>query len=378
MDEFAKLSDLTPYMVHEDVEPQQRRNIDPAAQFPIHFAALPNGKRFPLLKTAMTTACEMNCNYCAFRSGRDGRRINFSAETLACTFMSLYRAGVVKGLFLSSGIAGGGLKTQDRILTTAEILRNKYHFQGYIHLKIMPGAEKAQVERGMQLADRVSVNLEAPSTTRLLELAPRKRFFKELMAPLRWIDMIRNHQSPANSWKGNWPSSSTQFVVGGGKETDLELLNVSERLIKDLHLKRIYYSGFNPVRGTPLENHKAVNPLREFRLYQASYLFRDYEYDLEDIHFSKEGFLSLDKDPKSVWAEENLLNSPLEINTAIYQELIKVPGIGPKNAKKIIVGRKKHPLKSLEDLKNLGIQVKRVKPFILLNGSKPVYQPALW
>ncbi len=160
----------------------------------ISSAALPNGQRISLLKTLLTSACERNCYYCPFRAGRDFRRATFKPDDMAQAFMLLNRAGAAEGIFLSSGIVKGGLTTQDKLIDTAEILRHKYQFRGYLHLKIMPGAEKGQVERAMQLADRVSINLEAPNTQRLELLAPRKQFMDELLQPLRWVEEIRRSQ----------------------------------------------------------------------------------------------------------------------------------------------------------------------------------------
>jgi len=168
--------------------------------------------------------------------------------------MNLHRAGVAQGIFLSSGIAGKGVRTQDRLIDAAEILRNKLGYRGYLHLKIMPGAERAQVERSMQLADRVSVNLEAPNQTRLSLLAPHKEFAEELIQPLRWIEEIRRTQPAHRAWDGRWPSSTTQFVVGAADESDLELLATTEHLYNQLHLRRTYFMAFNPVPDTPLEN----------------------------------------------------------------------------------------------------------------------------
>jgi predicted DNA-binding helix-hairpin-helix protein len=155
------------------------------AGLPIATAHLPGGKTMPLLKTLLTSACERNCYYCAFRSGRDFRRTSFSPDEMAQTYMKIYCSGIARGIFLSSGVSGGGIHTQDRLIATAEVLRYKLGYTGYLHLKIMPGAEQDQVERAMQLADRVSINLEAPTTERLARLAPQKVFLEELLAPLR-------------------------------------------------------------------------------------------------------------------------------------------------------------------------------------------------
>src|SRR5258706_16309890 len=180
----------------------------------IHPAQIPNGKPIKLLKTLLSSACERDCFYCSFRAGRDYRRATFKPQEFAELFMKLNQANIAEGIFLSSGIAAGGANTQNKILDTAEILRKKLGFRGYMHLKIMPGSERGQVERTMQLADRVSVNLEAPNTERLGRLAPHKTFLEELLQPLKWVEEIRRSQPAYKFWNGHYPSTVTQFVAG--------------------------------------------------------------------------------------------------------------------------------------------------------------------
>lgn len=343
----------------------------------IHPAAMPGGRRIYLLKTLLSSACERDCRYCPFRAGRDFRRETFAPEEFARLFMRLYESGAVEGLFVSSGLAGGGIRTQDRLIETAEILRIKLGFKGYLHLKIMPGAEKAQVERAMQLADRISINLEAPGAMRLNRLAPHKTFFDELLTRLRWIDEIRRSQPPERGWNGHWPSSTTQFVAGGADESDLELLQTSEVLYRQFHLRRIYYMGFHPIPGTPMENRPATPPLRQLRLYQASFLLRDYGFGLEELPFEAGSNLPSGKDPKQAWAEQNLSEHPLEINRAERPELLRVPGIGPRAAEAILKARRTGTLRDLSTLKKLGIVTERVAPYILLDGRRPPAQAAL-
>jgi len=305
MDAIGRLKLLTDQMHLEPAEDAKPGCFTPKQQREtfVHPAKLPNGQSIKLLKTLLTSACERDCYYCPFRSGRDFRRATFKAEEFASLFMNLHRIGVAEGIFLSSGVAGGGVRTQDGLLDTADILRYKLGFKGYIHLKIMPGAEKAQVERAMQLADRVSVNLEAPNTERLTRLAPHKTFLEELLQPLKWVEEIRRSQPAHKGWNGRWPSTVTQYVVGGSDESDLELLTTTQWLHKNVGLKRAYFSAFSPIRDTPLENKAATDPLREHRLYQASFLLRDYGFDLEELPFADEGNLPLPTDPKQAWAQ---------------------------------------------------------------------------
>lgn len=343
----------------------------------VHPALLPDGRRILLLKTLLNSACERGCYYCPFRAGRDFRRAAFTPEAFARLFMDLHAAGMVEGLFLSSGIAGSSLRTQDRLIETAEILRLRLGFRGYLHLKIMPGAERMQVERAMQLADRVSVNLEAPSAVRLSRLTPHKTFFQELLTPLRWVEEIRSSQPPQRGWNGRWPSSATQFVAGGADESDLELLQTSERLYRQLHLKRIYYMAFHPVSDTPLENHPPTPAVRQLRLYQASFLLRDYGFGVEELPFESRGNLPSEKDPKQAWAEQNLSERPVEVNRADRVELLRVPGIGPRCVEAILRARRLHSLRDLEALRKAGVHVARAAPYILLDGRRPPLQPPL-
>lgn len=292
--------------------------------------------------------------------------------------MKMHRAGMVEGLFLSSGIIRGGISSQDKIIDTADILRNRMGYRGYIHLKIMPGADDAQVLRTMQLANRVSVNLEAPNDRRLSALAPKKIFMQELLDPLRRIDEIRRNEPASTTWNGRWASSCTQFVVGAAGESDLELLATTSYLLKNHALRRTYFMAFNPVPDTPLENLPAENPWRQHRLYQASYLLRDYNFDLEELPFTKDGQLPLSTDPKVAWAKSHLLHEPVELNRADPSELQRVPGIGPKGVKAILAARRRTRLSDLTDLQKIGVNPSRPAPYVLLNGRRPNFQLPLF
>jgi predicted DNA-binding helix-hairpin-helix protein len=259
-------------------------------------------------------------------------------------------------------------------LDTAEILRRRLGFRGYLHLKVMPGVERGQVERAMELADRVSINLEAPNPDRLQCLAPHKDFGGELLAPLRWMEEIRRAAAPR---PGRRASSATQFVVGPAGETDLELLSTTDALLRHAGLRRAYFSAFDPLPDTPLENHPAEDPIREHRLYQASYLLRDYGFDLEELPFDDHGRLPLDRDPKRAFAEATLGEAPIELNRASPQELRRIPGIGPRSAEKIIAARRLHHLRDVTQLTALGILAERAAPYILLDGRRPPIQSTM-
>lgn len=332
----------------------------------VYRAAMPGGKSIALLKTMLTTACERNCFYCPFRAGRSKmKRVTFKPEEMANAFMQMQQARFAEGLFLSSGIIGGSVSTQDKLLDTLEIVRRKRGFRGYIHLKMMPGAQREQIEIAMKYADRVSVNLEAPNSQRLSMLAPKKIFEQELLNTLLIAQQIRMAQPHKK-----WASTVTQFVVGAAGESDVELLSMTERLHKQAKLARAYFSAFHPISDTPLENHAAENPWREHRLYQSSFLLRDYGFELEELPFERNGNLPLSVDPKQAWAQQNLMDAPIEVNRADKRELLRIPGVGPKGADAILTERKRGALRELSDLAKIGVLANRAAPYVLLNGKR--------
>ncbi len=354
---------------HKQGQPYQSMSLKEC----ISNVSTPKGQK-PVLKTMITTACEKNCFYCPFRAGRSKtKRITVGPDELARAFDDMQRAKLVEGLFLSSGIIKGGVTTQDKIIETAEILRGRYHYAGYIHLKIMPGAEKDQIYRAMQLADRVSINLEGPTSERLNALAPKKEFDVELLARLQWASQLKA-ESPQRL-----ASIVTQFVVGAVGDTDLELLSLSDRLYNQMGLRRTYYSAFSPVNQTPLEDVQKVEAIREFRLYQSSFLLRDYRWDLEDLPFAQNGNLRTDIDPKKAWADIHLLNAPVDLLRADRESIMRVPGIGPKSADAILKARRHRRISDLSQLRALGIRApEQAAPYILLNGRKLPIQQSLF
>src|SRR6266566_5741854 len=266
MTKLALVGDVTSFEPAGDKPQQERRGAYQSRSLAecITHVSTPKGK-FPILKTMLTTACERDCYYCPFRAGRSKmKRLTFTPDELAGGFDTLQRAGKVEGMFLSSGIIKGSVTTQDKIIDTAEIIRNRYGYRGYLHLKIMPGIEYDQLYRIMQLADRVSVNLEGPTQERLNALAPKKDFQRELLHMVQLAEEIRR-EHPYQMLAG----TVTQFVVGAVGDTDHELLSLSNRLYRQYGLTRAYYSGFSPVIQTPFENLPATDPLREHRLYQT-------------------------------------------------------------------------------------------------------------
>ncbi|HVU10289.1 MAG TPA: radical SAM protein [Phototrophicaceae bacterium] len=334
----------------------------------------PTGKK-PILKTMITTACEKNCFYCPFRAGRGKmRRVTIKPDEIAGAFDQLQRAKLADGLFLSSGIIKGGVSAQDKIIDTIEIVRRKYAYRGFVHMKLMPGSEYEQVKRAVELADRVSINLEGATAQRLSALAPKKDYTNDILQRLKWAHEIRKTLPP-----GKRTSIVTQFVVGAVGDTDLELLSVSDQLYRQLKLARVYYSAFHPIIQTPFENLPAVASQREFRLYQASFLLRDYAWDVEDLNFMQTGNLDLATDPKKAWAEAHLRYAPLDVMHATREQLMRIPNVGPKGADAILKARQQGHLTDLGDLRKIGIRApEQAAPYILFDGRKPPEQLPLF
>jgi putative DNA modification/repair radical SAM protein len=336
----------------------------------IYPAALPDGKRVALLKILQTNYCDNECYYCATRRSRDVHRLAFSPDELAHAFDEMVRRRQAEGLFLSSAIAGSANRSMDRMLATAELVRNKYGFKGYIHLKILPGATRAHAEQAIRLATRVSVNLEAPGPKHLKAIAPDKDYSQTLIQIMQWITDIRaaseNRLAPGGQ--------TTQFVVGAADEPDFDILQTASSLYKRFGLARAYYSAFQPVPGTPLADHPPTPLLREHRLYQCDFLLRQYEFTFEDLTFDVNGLLPLSTDPKLMWAQVHPQQFPVELNRATKEQLLRVPGIGPKSAARLLNAGRSGKLRSLEDLAKLSIDVKRLAPYVLLDGKRPPYQ----
>jgi predicted DNA-binding helix-hairpin-helix protein len=340
----------------------------------IYPAALPDGKRVRLLKVLLTNVCEKDCFYCATRASRDIRRVSFAPEELARAFDQMHRAGLVDGIFLSSGVCAGSSHSMDRMIACIEQIRQVYGFQGYVHLKLLPGASEAHVERAVQLAHRVSVNLEAPNARRLAALAPHKQFDHDLAAPMRIAKRLRDASGGRLAPAGQ----TTQFVVGAAGESDHEILSTTVHLYRRLGLARAYYSAFRPVPGTPLENHPHTPAWREHRLYQADWLLRHYGFSFEELVFGADGNLPREDDPKQLYARFHPEQFPVEVNRASRAELLRVPGLGTRSVVRILQWRQGGTLRELADLHKAGAATGRAAPYVLLNGKRPPYQLRLF
>ena len=327
------------------------------------------GRPMPILKILQTSHCQFNCRYCAFRKDADRPRDALASDELARLTVTMASRGLIEGLFLSSGIGATVRETMTRIVDSARILREKYRFRGYIHLKVLPGASLDLIEAAGRYADRLSINLEAPSETALREIAPNKQIKSNILKRMQWIETLRR--------TGRIPSrvgQVTQFVVGGSDdptENDRALITVADYLYRELDFRRIYYSAFQPVPGTPLEDRPPENPLRQHRLYQADFLLSRYGFRPDDLIFDEAGRLSLELDPKEAWARAHPEFFPVDIKTADSSALLRVPGIGPILTKRILQARAERRLKSSDDLLKLGPVPRKALEFVLINGKRP-------
>ena len=339
-------------------------NCGSPSKFPLDFiyrADLPGGGSLPVLKVLLTNVCVNDCAYCVNQVGRDISRCSFQPEELARTFMDLHYKSIAQGLFLSSGIGTDASRTQESMIKVVEILRRRYGFKGYIHLKILPGAPFDAIEEACKLASRVSINIEAPTAQHLSVLSSKKDLQHDILDRMRFIQSLSTgdgRMAPAGQ--------TTQFVVGAAGERDIDILNTSESLYNEIGLKRIYFSAFRPVLHSRLEDVMPTPPMREHRLYQADWLLRVYRFSPQEVNLAtgKDGNLALSKDPKLSITQKQPWLFPVDVNTARYEELLRVPGIGPVSAKRIMQTRKDHSIDSVPQLNKMKVTVKWALPFI--------------
>lgn len=368
MDDSLKLETLAAGAQHDVCGYAPPTSTPYAPKSPLRFiyhAAVPGRGTVPLFKVLLTNVCVNDCAYCANQVGRDCPRYSFQPDELARLFMQLHQRRLVRGLFLSSGVAGNPSRTQEEMVKVLEILRHRYEFDGYVHLKILPGAPFDCVAEGCRLADRVSLNMEAPSQEHLAKLSSRKDLSKDIVERMRWIRDLTTFNA------GLVPSGqTTQFVVGASGETDRDILRSSAALYHQIGLRRVYFSAFRPVARSPLAGTRPTSPRREHRLYQADWLLREYGFRAGDIDLAvaQDGNLSLTKDPKVVIARSQPWLFPVDVNRATYQELRRVPGIGPLSAKRIVAARREYTIDSAVQLTKLGVATRRALPFIWFTG----------
>lgn len=320
-----------------------------------------DGRCISLLKILMTNCCIYDCKYCINRRSNNIERTTFTPEEICNITINFYRRNYIEGLFLSSGIIKNPNYTMEKLIETIELLRKKYKFGGYIHVKAIPGASTYLIKKLGLLVDRLSTNIELPTNTSLKLLAPNKSHEK--------IDNILNYIKDNKSKKFVPAGTSTQMIIGATKESDLEIMKKSVSMYNNHKLKRVFYSAYIPVNKDNLLPSITLPPLkRENRLYQADWLFRFYGFNIDDLLDTNNPNFNLLVDPKANWALNHLDEFPKEINTCSYYELLKIPGIGIKSAERIIKSRKVFKL-NITDLKKLGVVLKRAKYFITVNNK---------
>lgn len=332
-----------------------------------------DGRCVSLLKILMTNYCIYDCKYCISRKSNDIERAILTPDEIVRLTINFYRRNYIEGLFLSSGVIKNADYTMEQMITVAKKLRLEERFNGYIHMKVIPGASRELIHEMGLYVDRVSVNIELAESKALKLLAPDKKPTDISTS----MGLIRKNQIQNTEEKKLFKSTpsfipagqTTQMIIGAGGESDYAILSKSENLYKNFDLKRVYYSAYVPVNKSGiLANADAVPMIREHRLYQADWLLRFYDFKAGEILDEKNPFIDPLLDPKANWAIQNWHLFPMEINRASYKDLLRIPGIGVTSAKRIVMARKYSIIK-YEHLKKLGVVIKRAKYFITVNGE---------
>ncbi len=363
----------------------RRRGGDGRWIYPV---TLPSGGKSVLFKTLISNVCTNDCKYCPLRQQQDIRRCSLSPEETAATFLDYYRQRKVFGLFLTSGVIATPDVTMDRLNTTARLLRQRHQFRGYIHLKIIPGASRAAIDEAVALASAVSLNIETPGAANLAKLSSRKDYLRDIIDPIKHISQLTARGSRFEKVK-----QTTQFIVGPAGESDSEIVKYMWGLYDRLRLHRIYFSAYQkgpgdaslPVEGAgaggegvpPLrlasilpamkeqgQDALATSFVREHRLYQVDFLMRKYGFTDSDILFDARGNLSLEADPKEVWAASHPEFFPVPVNRASRRELLRVPGLGPVTVRGILQLRRTQRIGRLEDLGAVGVRLRKAQPYL--------------
>ena len=371
------LSDAAKYDVSCSSSGSSRKNtsngLGNAAYSGICHSWSADGRCVSLLKILMTNYCIYDCKYCISRKSNDIERAILTPDEIVRLTMNFYRRNYIEGLFLSSGVIKNADYTMEQMIAVAKKLRLEENFNGYIHMKVIPGASQELIHEIGLYVDRVSVNIELAENKALKLLAPDKKPTDISTS----MGLIRRNQIQNTEEKKLFKSTpsfipagqTTQMIIGAGGESDFAILNRSENLYKNFGLKRVYYSAYVPVNKSGiLANTGAVPMLREHRIYQADWLLRFYNFKAEEILDEKNPFIDPLLDPKANWAVQNWHLFPMEINRAPYKDLIRIPGIGVTSAKRIVMARRHNVIK-YEHLKKLGVVIKRAKYFITVNGE---------
>lgn len=378
-DKLKILTDAAKYDVACTSSGAQRSNdgtgIGSCAQAGICHSFSADGRCISLLKILFTNECIYDCKYCINRRSNDVPRASFTPDEICTLTMEFYRRNYIEGLFLSSGVLKSPDYTMELIYAALYKLRTTYRFQGYIHVKAIPGTSQELLERLGFLADRMSVNLELPTAEGLRLLAPHKTR-ERILAPMRLVQnkMEENRQEIQlyrNAQRFVPAGQSTQMIIGATPETDFQIIHVAEALYKKFGLKRVFYSAFvhvNEDASLPARTGEGPPLLREHRLYQADFLLRYYQFQAGELLTEENPNFNIFLDPKCNWALRNLDVFPVEVNTARYELLLRVPGIGYKSAGRIVKARRYGKL-DFGDLKKMGVVLKRALYFLTCSGK---------
>jgi predicted DNA-binding helix-hairpin-helix protein len=363
----------------EGLPPRLKRSQAAGALGPLNIRHLRprTGFQTSLLRVLMTNACSYNCHYCPMRRDRSMPRTLLKPEELVRIFLGARQRGWCEGLFITTGIPSRPVKVVDDLIQTLELLRGRHRFGGYIHVKLVPGAEAAQIDRLTALASRVSLNFEAPCGASLEQIAPDKSFtttlgnFERVRKLVLTEREARAEGRPADPLRPGGASGMTmQFVVGATPDTDRTLLGTVARLSAAGGVGHAHFSAFRPISDTPMEGVPATPALREHRLYQADYLLRDYGFAADEVVYGPGDNLPLGLDPKTAWALAHPERFPIELLTASYEELVRVPGVGPLAARRIVLNRPTTQFRNLSDLRKVGVVTTRASGFLLLRGRR--------
>lgn len=377
LDKLKILADAAKYDVSCSSSGSNRKNtkdgLGNASMSGICHSWSDDGRCISLLKMLFTNECIYNCAYCINRSTNDLPRATFTPEEVADLTINFYKRNYIEGLFLSSAVYKSPNYTMELLVDTVRRLREEKKFNGYIHLKAIPGADQEIIERAGSYVDRMSVNIELPSSESLKALAPQKNK-ESILKPMSFIN-TRMLQAVEEKKRFRFADKfvpagqTTQLIVGATREDDLKILRLSEGLYKGYKLKRVYYSAYVPVSSNPNLPVISTPPLlREHRLYQADWLLRFYGYDASELLDDHKPNFDLEVDPKCDWALRNIKLFPVEINKADYHMLLRIPGIGVKSAMRIVAARRFGAL-DFDNLKKLGVVLKRAKYFITCKGK---------
>jgi predicted DNA-binding helix-hairpin-helix protein len=341
----------------------RRRGGDGRWIYPV---TLPSGGKSVLFKTLISNVCTNDCKYCPLRHEQDIRRCSLSPEETVATFLDYYRQRKVFGLFLTSGVIGSPDATMDRLNITAGLLRRRHQFKGYIHLKIIPGASRAAIDEAVALASAVSLNIETPGAENLARLSSKKDYLRDIIDPIKHISQLTARGSRFEKVK-----QTTQFIVGPAGESDSEIVKYMWGLYDRLRLHRIYFSAYQKGLGDASLAAEGAGGeaatdmfVREHRLYQVDFLMRKYGFTDRDILFDTRGNLSLEEDPKEVWASGHPEFFPVPVNRASRRELLRVPGLGPVTVNCILQRRRTQRIGRLEDLGAVGVRLRKAQPYL--------------